>query len=61
MIIPSFYTISGKKVTPFWMPPLGLATIAAEVPDYWEIKIIDENVDELDYEHEKADLVVISF
>ncbi len=61
MIIPALYTISGKKVTPFWMPPLGLATIAAEVPEYWDVKIIDENVDELDVEHEEANLVVISF
>ncbi len=61
MIIPSFYTISGSKVTPFWMPPLGLATIAAEVPEYWDVKIIDENVDDLDPEHEEADLVLISF
>lgn len=61
LISPAFYTVNNKKVTPFWMPPLGLATIAGEIPQDWDIKVWDENVDDLDCEHEKADLVALSF
>ncbi|HEY9733721.1 MAG TPA: radical SAM protein [Drouetiella sp.] len=39
-------------------PPLGLATLAARLPDDWEIQIVDEHVEELDL-NDSPDLVVI--
>jgi radical SAM superfamily enzyme YgiQ (UPF0313 family) len=36
-------------------PPLNLAIIAGLTPDTWEVRILDENFDEFQYEH--ADLV----
>jgi radical SAM superfamily enzyme YgiQ (UPF0313 family) len=39
-------------------PPLGLATVAALAPPDWEIEIIDENIEEIDFAPE-ADIVGI--
>ena len=44
LILPAFNRSLEKKIVPFWMPPLGLATIAGDVPDDWNVRIIDENV-----------------
>lgn len=60
LILPAFNRSLEKKIVPFWMPPLGLATIAGDVPDDWNVRIIDENVDELNPELENADIVAIS-
>lgn len=49
-----------KKVVPFWLPPLGLATIAGWTPDHWKIKIIDENIEDIDF-NLQANLIAISF
>ena len=61
LILPAFNRSLEKKIVPFWMPPLGLVTIAGGVPENWSVRIIDENVDELNPETEEADLVAISF
>lgn len=46
----------GAKYT---SPPLGLLTVAALLPEQWNLKLIDENVDDLHDDHlEWADLVL---
>ncbi|HON59574.1 MAG TPA: radical SAM protein [Smithella sp.] len=45
-----------SKSTTF--PPLGLGYVAALTPDHWQIKIIDENFD--NFQFEEADLVGIT-
>ncbi|MCA9796732.1 MAG: B12-binding domain-containing radical SAM protein, partial [Candidatus Eremiobacteraeota bacterium] len=40
-------------------PPLGLASIAALTPSHWQIRIIDENVEEIDWDW-PADLVGVA-
>jgi radical SAM superfamily enzyme YgiQ (UPF0313 family) len=40
------------------LPPLGLAYVAACTPDHWDVKIVDEHMEELAFE--PADLVGIS-
>ncbi|MEM6445782.1 MAG: B12-binding domain-containing radical SAM protein [Cyanobacteria bacterium P01_D01_bin.123] len=43
------------------LPPLGLVTVAAILPQHWDYKLVDRNVRSVaDYEWEWADLVVIS-
>ncbi|MCJ7701888.1 MAG: B12-binding domain-containing radical SAM protein [Anaerolineales bacterium] len=39
-------------------PPLGLATLAAYVPPHWEVELVDEHVETLDW-NDNPDLVVI--
>ena len=59
---PSFWSfgfikeIGGFKAV---MPPLGLATVAALTPDDYDVTIVDENIEEIDFEVE-ADLIVLS-
>lgn len=43
------------------MPPLGLITVAAILPQQWEFKLVDHNIREItDSDWEWADLVIIS-
>ena len=59
---PSFWSfgfvkeIGGFKAV---MPPLGLATVAALTPDHYDITIVDENIEPIDFDIE-ADLIVMS-
>ncbi|MCA8937658.1 MAG: DUF4070 domain-containing protein [Planctomycetes bacterium] len=59
---PSFWSfgfikeIGGFKTV---MPPLGLATLAALTPDEYDVVIVDENVEDIDFEI-NADLIVLS-
>jgi radical SAM superfamily enzyme YgiQ (UPF0313 family) len=59
---PSFWSfgfikeIGGFKTV---MPPLGLATLAALTPDDYEVVIIDENIEEIDFNID-ADLIAMS-
>ena len=59
---PSFWSfgfikdIGGFKTV---MPPLGLATVAALTPDRYDVTIVDENIEPIDFEVE-ADLIVLS-
>jgi len=39
-------------------PPLGLATLAAYLPTHWEVEMVDEHIETLDWDDE-PDLVVI--
>lgn len=59
---PSFWSFGFvKKIGGFKtvMPPLGLATVAALTPDRYDVTIVDENVEPIDFEVE-ADLIVMS-
>ena len=59
---PSFWSfgfvkeIGGFKTV---MPPLGLATVAALTPDRYDVAIVDENIEPIDFEVD-ADLIVLS-
>jgi radical SAM superfamily enzyme YgiQ (UPF0313 family) len=59
---PSFWSfgfvkdIGGFKAA---MPPLGLATLAALTPDRYDVSIVDENIEPIDFKVE-ADLIVLS-
>ncbi|MBK9973353.1 MAG: B12-binding domain-containing radical SAM protein [Planctomycetes bacterium] len=59
---PSFWSfgfikdIGGFKTI---MPPIGLATIAALTPPEFECKIVDENIEEIDFD-EECDIVAMS-
>lgn len=49
------------KVKFFRIPPLALATVASMFPENWEVKIIDENIEDgIRYEDIEADLVGIT-
>jgi len=50
--------LAGKKAT---APPLGLATVAAMLPDHWSLRLIDLNIASLtDADIEWADAVLLS-
>jgi radical SAM superfamily enzyme YgiQ (UPF0313 family) len=59
---PSFWSfgfikdIGGFKTV---MPPLGLATLAALTPPQYDVTIVDENIEDIDFEV-NADLIVLS-
>ena len=59
---PSFWSfgfikeIGGFKTV---MPPLGLATLAALTPEEYDVVIVDENVEDIDFEI-NADIIVLS-
>lgn len=59
LIQPTFHRKGIKRVQPFWMPPLGLATLAGSVDESWDIQLVDENVEDIDFTI-GADLVGIS-
>ncbi|MGI6241872.1 MAG: radical SAM protein [Candidatus Omnitrophota bacterium] len=59
---PTIWSFEGLRPftgTSFSTTPLGLATVAALTPSPWEVEIIDENVDAIDFD-KPADLVAIS-
>lgn len=60
LITPTIHRTGMERVSPFWLPPLSLATIAGLTPKGIEIKLIDENVEDIDF-NEEVDLVAISF
>jgi radical SAM superfamily enzyme YgiQ (UPF0313 family) len=39
-------------------PPIGLATIAALTPDHWDIRILDENIEQIDFDVD-VDIVAV--
>ncbi len=45
--------------TEFHLPPHGPVCVAASIPDEYEVKFIDENVDEIDF-HASTDVVLLS-
>lgn len=51
----------GFGQTESWgLPPLSLAYVAALTPGRWDIRLVDEYVETVDYDNEQADLVGIS-
>ncbi len=48
-----------ERQTPFHLPPHGPVVFAAALPDWVEVRFVDEHVQEIDFE-ESADLVAIS-
>lgn len=59
LIVPTIHREGVKRISPFWLPPLSLATIAGLTPEEHEVKIIDENVEDIDFE-DPVDIVAIS-
>ena len=45
--------------TEFHLPPHGPVCVAASIPEHYEVKFIDENVDEIDFS-ESTDVVLLS-
>ncbi|HQB94188.1 MAG TPA: radical SAM protein [Candidatus Omnitrophota bacterium] len=59
---PTIWSFDGLRPftgTSFSTTPLGLATVAALTPASWEVEILDENVEPIDFE-KPADLVAVS-
>lgn len=59
---PTIWSFEGLQPftgTRFSTAPLGLATVAALTPEPWEVEIIDENVEEIDFDRE-ADLIGVT-
>ncbi len=56
LISPAVYK---QRVYPFWLPPLSLTTIAALTPEWIDVSIVDENVEDIDF-NEETDLVGIT-
>jgi len=55
----SIFAYTRKEVKAFWFPKLGLPTIAAHTPPGVEVKIVDECVEDIDFDID-VDLVGIS-
>lgn len=55
----SIFAYTRKEVRAFWFPKLGLPTIAANTPPGVEVKIVDECVEDIDFDID-VDLVGIS-
>jgi radical SAM superfamily enzyme YgiQ (UPF0313 family) len=49
LVCPSVHRDNTKKVKPFWLPPLNLAIIAGLTPENWDVTIVDENVEDIDF------------
>ncbi len=59
---PTIWSFEGLRPftgTRFLTPPLGLATVAALTPRNWDIEILDENVETIDFDTD-ADLIGIT-
>lgn len=59
---PTIWSFEGLQPftgTCFSTTPLGVATVAALTPSPWEVEIVDENVEEIDFEKD-ANLIAIS-
>lgn len=59
LLNPSINEVSKNKKRRGFLPPLNLLIIASLTPDYFKVKIVDENVEDINLE-EKADLVGIT-
>ena len=55
----SFEGLQPFTGTRFLTTPLGLATVAALTPKNWDVEIVDENVEDLNFDTD-ADLIGIS-
>ena len=61
MILPALTEAKSRFFRPIkysLFPPLGLATLAGYIPPHWEVEVIDEHVEILDW-NDEPDLVVI--
>jgi hypothetical protein len=59
LVNPSYrQTVFGKMKT-LVLPPMGLATLASRTPTHYEVQIVDENVEQLDF-NTPADVVGIT-
>lgn len=59
---PTIWSFEGLRPftsTRFSTTPLGLATVAALTPSRWEVEIVDENVEEIDFDTD-ADLIGVT-
>ena len=59
LINPAFKGSMHSNIKVLAIPPLNLAMIARYTPDHYEVEIVDEGVEDLDYDT-KADLVGIT-
>lgn len=59
LICPSVHKDNTNRIKPFWLPPLNLAIIAGLTPSNWDITLVDENVEDVDFT-KHYDLVGIS-
>jgi radical SAM superfamily enzyme YgiQ (UPF0313 family) len=60
LIVPGWDVHSFWRIKPFRFPLLCLSTLAALTPERHELELVDENVEELDYDSLEADLVGIT-
>ncbi len=55
----SQYRLTASERRAVWFPKLSLPTIAAYTPDHWHVDLVDEAVQDIDFEH-PCDLVGLS-
>src|SRR5690554_3431119 len=60
LISPTVHRLGLERIKPFWLPPLGLATLAGVTPDDWEVQLIDENVEDINFDTDYQ-LIAIGF
>ena len=60
LIVPGWDVHSFWRIKPFRFPLLSLSALAALTPERHELELVDENVEELDYDSLEADLVGIT-
>lgn len=49
LVCPTIHKPGIERISPFWLPPLALTTIAAQTPENYEVEIVDENVQDIDW------------
>jgi radical SAM superfamily enzyme YgiQ (UPF0313 family) len=58
LIYPTVHQPGMPRIKPFWLPPLGLASLAGLTPQNWDIRLWDENVEDIDFDTD-CDVVAI--
>ena len=47
LVCPSVHHQGTQRITPFWLPPLALATVGGLFGSDWDVQLVDENVQDI--------------